>query len=86
MTCPGMATPRRPTDLIAPHHPPLELRAPVLCARGKISPFSKMETFALGGLVQGRALYKAVDTADSMFGHKDERYKAFGWPRRDSTT
>ena len=73
-----MATPPRPTDLIAPHHPPLELRAPVLCARGKISPFSKMETFALGGLVGG-ALYKAVDTADSMIGHKDERYKAFGW-------
>jgi hypothetical protein len=71
MTCPGMATPRRPTDLIAPHHPPLELCAPVLCARGKISPFSKTETFALGGLVRGRALYKAVDTADSMFGHKD---------------
>ena len=37
-----------------------------------------METFALGGLVGG-ALYKAVDTADSMIGHKDERYKAFGW-------
>jgi adenosylcobinamide-phosphate synthase len=27
----------------------------------------------------GGALYKAINTADSMIGHKDERYKAFGW-------
>jgi adenosylcobinamide-phosphate synthase len=33
---------------------------------------------AVGALVGG-ALYKAVNTADSMIGHKDERYKAFGW-------
>jgi adenosylcobinamide-phosphate synthase len=33
---------------------------------------------ALGGLVGG-GLYKAINTADSMIGHKDERYKAFGW-------
>ncbi|HEY5203690.1 MAG TPA: adenosylcobinamide-phosphate synthase CbiB [Roseiarcus sp.] len=33
---------------------------------------------ALGGLVGG-ALYKAINTADSMIGHQDERYKAFGW-------
>jgi adenosylcobinamide-phosphate synthase len=33
---------------------------------------------AVGGLV-GSALYKAINTADSMIGHKDERYKAFGW-------
>jgi adenosylcobinamide-phosphate synthase len=33
---------------------------------------------AVGGLVGG-ALYKAINTADSMIGHKDERYKAFGW-------
>jgi adenosylcobinamide-phosphate synthase len=33
---------------------------------------------ALGGVVGG-ALYKAVNTADSMIGHKDERYAAFGW-------
>jgi adenosylcobinamide-phosphate synthase len=33
---------------------------------------------ALGGLAGG-ALYKAINTADSMIGHKDERYKAFGW-------
>ena len=33
---------------------------------------------ALGGLVVG-ALYKAINTADSMIGHRDERYKAFGW-------
>ena len=33
---------------------------------------------ALGGLVGG-ALYKAVNTADSIIGHKDRRYAAFGW-------
>src|ERR1700722_11907960 len=33
---------------------------------------------ALGGLVGG-TLYKAINTADSMIGHKNERYKAFGW-------
>ena len=32
----------------------------------------------VGGLVGG-ALYKAINTADSMIGHRDERYKAFGW-------
>ncbi len=33
---------------------------------------------ALGGLIGG-ALYKAINTADSMIGHKDNRYTAFGW-------
>jgi adenosylcobinamide-phosphate synthase len=33
---------------------------------------------ALTGLIGG-ALYKAVNTADSMIGHQDERYTAFGW-------
>jgi adenosylcobinamide-phosphate synthase len=33
---------------------------------------------ALGGLAGG-AIYKGINTADSMIGHKDERYKAFGW-------
>jgi adenosylcobinamide-phosphate synthase len=32
---------------------------------------------ALGGLTGG-ALYKAVNTADSMIGHKTDRYAAFG--------
>lgn len=32
----------------------------------------------VGGL-PGAALYKAVNTADSMIGHKSERYRAFGW-------
>ena len=32
----------------------------------------------LGGPVGG-ALYKAINTADSMIGHRDERHKAFGW-------
>jgi adenosylcobinamide-phosphate synthase len=33
---------------------------------------------ALGGLLGG-ALYKAINTADSMIGHKDDRHGAFGW-------
>lgn len=33
---------------------------------------------ALAGL-PGAALYKAINTADSMIGHKSERYHAFGW-------
>ncbi len=33
---------------------------------------------ALGGLT-GAVLYKAVNTADSMIGHKTDRYAAFGW-------
>ncbi len=33
---------------------------------------------ALGGL-SGIAAYKAINTADSMIGHKTERYKYFGW-------
>ena len=33
---------------------------------------------ALGGLIGG-ALYKAINTADSMIGHKNDRYAAFGW-------
>jgi adenosylcobinamide-phosphate synthase len=32
----------------------------------------------VGGLTGG-ALYKAVNTADSMIGHRSERYLAFGW-------
>ncbi len=33
---------------------------------------------ALGGLAGG-ALYKAINTADSMIGHRDDRHAAFGW-------
>ena len=33
---------------------------------------------ALGGLTGG-AIYKAINTADSMIGHKTERFSAFGW-------
>ncbi|MEM9795028.1 MAG: adenosylcobinamide-phosphate synthase CbiB [Pseudomonadota bacterium] len=34
--------------------------------------------FAVGGLPAMLA-YKAVNTADSMIGHRNERYRAFGW-------
>jgi len=32
----------------------------------------------VGGL-SGAALYKTINTADSMIGHRSERYAAFGW-------
>lgn len=34
--------------------------------------------FLIGGL-PGIVLYKAINTADSMIGHKSERYREFGW-------
>jgi adenosylcobinamide-phosphate synthase len=34
--------------------------------------------FLLGGL-PGLLIYKAVNTADSMIGHREERWRAFGW-------
>ncbi len=33
---------------------------------------------AIGGL-PGAALYKAINTADSVIGHRNPRYEAFGW-------
>ena len=33
---------------------------------------------AIAGL-PGAALYKAINTADSMIGHRTPRYEAFGW-------
>jgi adenosylcobinamide-phosphate synthase len=33
---------------------------------------------AIGGL-SGAALYKAINTADSMIGHRTPRHQAFGW-------
>ena len=33
---------------------------------------------AIGGL-PGAALYKAINTADSMIGHRTPRHQAFGW-------
>jgi len=34
--------------------------------------------YLAGGLI-GIALYKAINTADSMIGHRNARYEAFGW-------
>ncbi len=34
--------------------------------------------FAIGGL-PAMAAYKAINTADSMIGHRTERHRAFGW-------
>ena len=33
----------------------------------------------LAGGLPGLLIYKAVNTADSMIGHRDPRYRAFGW-------
>ena len=42
---------------------------------GVIAPLFWAVCFGLLGI----ACYKAINTADSMIGHKDERYRAFGW-------
>ncbi|MGJ0393665.1 MAG: adenosylcobinamide-phosphate synthase CbiB [Methylocystis sp.] len=42
---------------------------------GVVGPALFLAAFGL----KGALLYKAVNTADSMIGHKSERYLAFGW-------
>jgi len=42
---------------------------------GVVAPLFWLVVFGLPGAV----LYKAINTADSMIGHKSERYLAFGW-------
>jgi adenosylcobinamide-phosphate synthase len=42
---------------------------------GVVAPALFLAVFGL----RGALLYKAVNTADSMIGHKSERYRAFGW-------
>jgi adenosylcobinamide-phosphate synthase len=42
---------------------------------GVIAPIFWGGLFGLPGIM----IYKAVNTADSMIGHRDERYEAFGW-------
>ena len=42
---------------------------------GVIAPLFYLAVFGL----PGAAVYKAINTADSMIGHRDERYEAFGW-------
>ena len=42
---------------------------------GVVAPTLWLGLFGLPGI----ALYKAINTADSMIGHKDERYGLFGW-------
>ena len=42
---------------------------------GVVAPLFWMAVLGL----PGGALYKAINTADSMIGHKNERYHAFGW-------
>ena len=42
---------------------------------GVIAPLFWLVIFGLPGI----ALYKAINTADSMIGHLDERYRDFGW-------
>jgi len=42
---------------------------------GVIAPLFYLALFGLPGI----AFYKAINTADSMLGHLNERYRAFGW-------
>jgi adenosylcobinamide-phosphate synthase len=81
----GLAGGRRAVALIVGRNPQALDEAGV--ARAAIE--SLAENFAdgivaplfwivVGGLAGG-ALYKAVNTADSMIGHRNERYFAFGW-------
>ena len=42
---------------------------------GVVAPFFWAACLGLPGI----AAYKLINTADSMIGHKDERYRAFGW-------
>lgn len=42
---------------------------------GVVAPLFYLALFGL----PGAALYKAINTADSMIGHRSERYEAFGW-------
>jgi len=42
---------------------------------GVVAPFFWAGCLGLPGI----ACYKLINTADSMIGHKDERYRAFGW-------
>ncbi|RDE09981.1 adenosylcobinamide-phosphate synthase CbiB [Pelagibacterium lacus] len=42
---------------------------------GVIAPLFYLALFGL----PGAAVYKAINTADSMIGHRSERYAAFGW-------
>ncbi|WP_196259375.1 adenosylcobinamide-phosphate synthase CbiB [Pelagibacterium limicola] len=42
---------------------------------GVVAPLFYLALFGL----PGAALYKAINTADSMIGHRSERYAAFGW-------
>lgn len=42
---------------------------------GVVAPLFYLALFGLPGI----AVYKAINTADSMIGHKTERYRAFGW-------
>lgn len=42
---------------------------------GVIAPWLFLVVFGLPGI----AVYKAVNTADSMIGHRDKRYRDYGW-------
>lgn len=43
---------------------------------GVVAPAFWLALLGLPGIV----LYKATNTADSMIGHKNDKYRAFGWP------
>ena len=63
-----------------------ELDAPALCRAVVESLAENTSDAVVGALVWGAVggpsgvvAYRAVNTLDAMFGHRDERYRAFGW-------
>ena len=57
--------------------------APPSKASPRITPTasSRRSSGCVVGGLPGAGCYKAINTADSMIGHKNERYLAFGWAR-----
>ncbi|AIQ89605.1 MULTISPECIES: adenosylcobinamide-phosphate synthase CbiB [Methylobacterium] len=81
----GLEAGRRAVAMIVGRDPE-RLDEPAVC-RAAIESLSEnfsdgivAPAFWIGGLgLPGGALYKAINTADSMIGHRTPRYEAFGW-------
>lgn len=80
----GLEAGRRAVAMIVGRDPE-RLDEPAVC-RAAIESLSEnfsdgivAPAFWIGGLGLPGALYKAINTADSMIGHRTPRYEAFGW-------
>ncbi|MGU3668836.1 adenosylcobinamide-phosphate synthase CbiB [Methylobacterium sp. A49B] len=81
----GLEAGRRAVSMIVGRDPE-RLDEPAVC-RAAIESLSEnfsdgivAPAFWIGGLgLPGGALYKAINTADSMIGHRSPRYEDFGW-------